>query len=116
VVGTAAAVGMAAVVDGTAAVFVAGITVADTTAVAATGMQATIDGTEDGDGGAVGGTRGGCFRCLSLTRTTEDITVQATVTDMDRVTVTDMDQVTVTDTESSARIFELVVFCRLPID
>jgi hypothetical protein len=96
--GTAVVGGMAAVVDGTAAVFVAGITVADTTAVAATGMQATIDGTEDGDGGAVGGTRGGCFRCLSLTRTTEDITVQ--VMDMARDTdmAWDTDTVRVTDT------------------
>ena len=41
---------------------------ADTTAVAGTGMQATIDGTAAGAGGEAVGTRGGSFRfqCLTL--------------------------------------------------
>jgi hypothetical protein len=84
-----------AVVDGTAAVFEAGITVADTTAVAGTGMLATIAGTAVGVGGAVVGTRGGCFRCLTLIHITEGTTVQA----MGMARVTDMARVTVTDTE-----------------
>jgi hypothetical protein len=44
---------------------------ADTTAVDGTGTQDTIAGTAVGAGGAVVGTRGGLFRCLTLIRITE---------------------------------------------
>ena len=69
---------------------------ADTTAVDGTGTQDTIAGTAVGAGGAVVGTRGGLFRCLTLIRITE-------VTDMGRdmatVQATVMVQVMGTGTE-----------------
>ena len=86
--GTAAVDGRAAV-DGTAAVFEADTTDA-ATAVAGTGMLATIDGTAAGAGGAAVTTRGGYFRFHCLTRITV-ITDQDTDTGMDRVTATDID-------------------------
>ena len=55
-----AAVGAAAVVDGMAG-FAAAIT-----AVASSTPQDIIAGTADGAGGAVAGTRGGCFQSLTL--------------------------------------------------
>jgi hypothetical protein len=87
-----------AVEDGAVAVFEADTTDAATTAVAGTGMPATIDGTAAGAGGAEGTTRGGYFRFRGLTRITV-ITDQGTDTGMDRVTGTD------TDTESGSVIF-----------
>ena len=78
-----------------AAVFEADITDAATTAVAGTGMLATIDGTAAGAGGAAVTTRGGYFRFLGLT----PITV---ITDQD--TDTGMDQGTDTGTDSGSVI------------
>ena len=77
-----------AAVDGAVAVFEADTTDAATTAVAGTGMLATIDGTAAGAGGAVGTTRGGYFRFRGLTRITV-ITDQGTDMGMDRVTDTE---------------------------
>jgi hypothetical protein len=78
-----------AVADGVAAVFEA-----DTTAVAGTGMLATIDGTADGAGGAAVGIRGGCFRFHGHTRITvitdQDMGMgmaQGTDTGMDRLPI-----------------------------
>jgi hypothetical protein len=73
------------------AVGMAAVFAADTTAVAGTGMLATIAGMAVGAGGAVVGTRGGCFRFQSLTLIliTGGTTAQAMA--MVRVTVTDED-------------------------
>jgi hypothetical protein len=82
----------------------------DTTAVAATGMQATIDGTAAGVGGEAGGTRGGSFQfqCLTRIHITEGTTVQAMDTARDIVMVTgtdtdmdDLQTVTITITKRS---------------
>jgi hypothetical protein len=100
VAGTAAAavaVAGTAVADGVAAVFEADTTDAASTAVAGTGMLATIDGTAAGAGGAAVGIRGGCFRFHGLTRITV-ITDQDT--GMDQGTATGTDRVTATDTDS----------------
>ena len=105
--GTAVAAGMAAVAgtavaDGVAAVFEADTTDA-ATAVAGTGMLATIDGTAAGAGGAAVTTRGGYFRFHGLTRITV-ITDQVTGMGMDQDTDTGMDRVTATDTDSGSVI------------
>ena len=106
--GTAVADGMAAVdgtavADGVAAVFEADTTDAVTTAVAGTGMLATIDGTAAGAGGAAVTTRGGYFRFHGLTRITV-ITDQVTGMGMAQDTDTGMDRVTATDTDSGSVI------------
>ena len=74
-----------------------------TTAVAGTGMLATIDGTAVGAGGAAVTTRGGYFRFHGLTRITV-ITDQVTGMGMAQDTDTGMDRVTATDTESGSVI------------
>ena len=73
------------------------------TAVAGTGMLATIDGTAAGAGGAAVTTRGGYFRFHGLTRITV-ITDQVTGMGMAQDTDTGMDRVTATDTESGSVI------------
>ena len=98
------AVAGTAVEDGAVAVFEADTTDAATTAVAGTGMLATIDGTAAGAGGAEGTTRGGYFRFRGLTHITV-ITDQGTDTGMDRVTGTGTD----TDTESGSVILPAYV-------
>jgi hypothetical protein len=107
VAGTAVAAGMAAVAgtavaDGVAAVFEADTTDA-ATAVAGTGMLATIDGTAAGAGGAAVTTRGGYSRFHGLTRITV-ITDQVTGMGMAQDTDTGMDRVTATDTDSGSVI------------
>jgi hypothetical protein len=87
VVGMAAAVGAAA--DGTEG----------TTAVAGTGMLDTIAGTADGAGGAVGGTRGGLFRCHSLIHITAGTTDPAMGMDTDQDMGMDTARVTGTGTD-----------------
>jgi hypothetical protein len=100
VAGTAAVAGTA-VADGVAAVFEADTTDAVTTAVAGTGMLATIDGTAAGAGGAAVTIRGGYFRFHGLTLITV-ITDQDTGMGMDQDTETGMDRVTATDTDSGS--------------
>jgi hypothetical protein len=98
--GTAAAADGTAVAVGVAAVFGADTTDA-ATAVAGTGMLATIDGTAAGAGGAAVTTRGGYFRFHGLTPIT---VIMDQDTGMDQGTATGMDRVTATDTESGSVI------------
>jgi hypothetical protein len=90
---------------------------ADTTADGDTGMLAIIDGTAVGVGGAVVGTRGGCFRCrcLFLIRITGVTTVQAMGTGMDRVTDTVTESSALPD-PSKTHLLGCVVSIRVEYD